>query len=200
MVLICVVSSQISAPLNVAPTNTEPQGVLIENRMEQAEIWSGWRKSWGRKEWVRALSTPGVRIQGTQALHHRTDWVPTTVRSGRRVPNYRHESFRESFNKSNIEVTFRKLAENDGSTQPPVVQMQNLFGLRRNKVHNFLAIKRQDNIIKLLNTFFSEWRLHKPPCLLDIKFNFLYYWEMGDLELCQAWIDIIGYKCIKGKH
>lgn len=77
--------------------------------------------------------------------------------------------------------------------------MQNLFGLQKNKVHNSPAIKRQSNIIYFI-LLFSEWKLHKPLRLLDIRFNFLYYWEMGDLELCQAWIDIIGYKFIKGKQ
>lgn len=33
---------------------------------------------------------------------------------------------------------------------------------------------------------------------LDNRFNFLYYGGMGDLELCQACIDIMGYKFIKG--
>lgn len=63
--------------------------------------------------------------------------------------------------------------------------MQSQLGLHKNWVHSSLAIKRQGNIIMLFNTFYREWRLHKPLRLLDIRFNFLYYWEMGDLELSQ---------------
>lgn len=86
--------SQISAFLNAVPTNTEPQWVLTENGMEQAEIWSGWRKSWeGENEWESSQHPQGKTLGYTALVsenkggsYHREKW--------RRAPKPRHESFR----------------------------------------------------------------------------------------------------------
>lgn len=154
-------------------------------------------KSWERKNEWEGSSTPRMRSWGTQPSVG-TKGVPITRTSEEREQTLHMNIsggplIREEFLRWNS-------AKKDGSTQTLQAQMQSQFGLHKNQVPNSLAIKRKGNNIMLFNTFYREWRLHKPLCLLDIRFNFLYYWEMGDLELSQAWIDIIGCTFIKGNQ
>lgn len=150
--------------------NRQKSGQAGEKSWEGENEWESSRHPWGKTTGYTAIAS------GNKAgSYHREKW--------RRAPNPGRGSFSASFNKGRI---MRWYSDNlqKGMAKPSLLEPKRRSYLVCRKTKRTTLQLSKDKVILLscLILFFSERRSYKPLCSLDIRFNFLYYWEMGDFS------------------